>query len=99
MICPICHKKSANRVVTRRFNGVVVSGEVCDDCYEDAFSLDQTGFCYTFLQSRDKACRFCGRKLSEIEETLMVGCQKCYEEFSKELSPLINKLQGLYDED
>ncbi len=95
MICPICHKKEATKIVTRKFSGAQVSGQVCDDCLNVALTLDKEGFFYTFISQPDKACRNCGRKLSEIENTLLVGCKMCYREFGIELKPMINRLQGI----
>ncbi len=94
MVCPICHKNTANKIVVRRFGGAVVQGNVCEECVEKAESLDSQGFYYIFFTQPQKQCRYCGRRLMEIEESLLVGCPNCYNEFGKELQPIINRLQG-----
>lgn len=97
MICPICHKKEVTKIITRKFSGAQIIGQVCDDCLNLALSLDKEGFYYTFISQPEKACSKCGRKLVEIENTLLVGCSYCYKEFNKELKPMIDRLQGMKD--
>lgn len=99
MICPICHKKEANQTVTRRFGGAIIQGEVCDDCNSITLSMSEAEFYKVFITRPTKKCRFCGRTLNEIENSLLVGCQNCYSQFSEELRPLINRLQGIDEND
>lgn len=98
MLCPICRKRECSRNVQRQFSGVVVYGEVCDKCYEVALSMPTQDFYRAFFMNEDRACSKCGRKLSEIESTLMVGCKECYLQFYTELKPLIDRLQGRNDD-
>lgn len=94
MICPICHKRDAETVVSKRVGGAVIQGEVCEDCHSAAESLSESDFRYLFLDRPNKRCGCCGRSLGQIESTMIVGCEYCYDAFRAELEPLIEILQS-----
>ena len=45
------------------------------------------------LESAEKKCE-CGRTFRSIAKTGLVGCEKCYETFKKELAPTLRKMHG-----
>lgn len=42
----------------------------------------------------EKVCDKCGTTLSAFYQTGMLGCPQCYKVFTKEIIPLLNKIQG-----
>lgn len=43
---------------------------------------------------KEKACPNCGSTFREISQTGKIGCSVCYETFEKELTGVINSIQG-----
>ncbi len=93
MLCPICKKENASLEVSRFINDKYVTGFVCEHCFEIANSLDINRFYYFFVVLKNKKCNFCGRTYEEFSNTLLLGCPNCYNIFSQELKPLVDKIQ------
>lgn len=86
MLCEICRRGEATKKLNRIINGSVKTYNVCLKCFNYGSRA--------FLKE-EKKCRFCGRALSEINATLLVGCPHCYDEFKEELDPVIRQVQRL----
>lgn len=94
MYCPICQKEHATLTIERKYGNTIYQGQVCPKCYVIAENYDYSTFHRVFIERRYKKCRYCGTTLEEIEHSLLVGCQRCYEEFKAELQPMIDRFQG-----
>lgn len=42
----------------------------------------------------DKVCSNCGTRLSEFYRTGMLGCEKCYQSFGREIVSTLERVQG-----
>lgn len=56
--------------------------------------IGQGGFAGSRPQREEKTCSACGYSFRQFAETGRLGCDKCYQAFQEELSPLILRLQG-----
>lgn len=86
MYCEICNRRPAEVTIRTGVNGVWQDRHLCRECY----SAMQNN-----LKPKARACKYCGRTEDEIEQTLIVGCEKCYDEFSDILEPIIERVQKL----
>ena len=93
MLCPICKKEHATNQVIKFLGENMITGFVCDKCYDKAMSLDLRAFYYYFVTLKNKRCSVCGRSYEEFSNTLLLGCPNCYNEFSLELKPLVDSIQ------
>lgn len=96
MLCEICRKREAKLNITKTLNGKTVRVSICYECLADINRSEHVANeKFNAVNIPDKRCRVCGRSWSEISSDLIVGCPYCYTEFSKELKPIIDKVQKL----
>ena len=86
MLCEICGKNYAEKKLNKSINGTIRTLAVCKDCFNRGGEN---------APRKERKCNFCGRTLTQINETLIVGCPKCYEVFREELSEIIRQVQQL----
>lgn len=97
MLCEICKKQYAmvSRNVDRGFGEMRVA--VCRDCANMIDKREQNlDFTNDFWGDLKKItqCSVCGTTLESILQSGYVGCSNCYKVFSKEISELVNEIQG-----
>lgn len=97
MLCEICKKQYAvlTRNVDRGFGEMRVA--VCRDCANMIDQREQNlDFTNDFWGDPKKItqCNVCGTSLDSILQSGYVGCVNCYKVFSKEISELVNNIQG-----
>ncbi len=86
MLCEVCGKNHAEKKLNKNVNGRLTTFYVCSECFN-------RGGRPPALEERK--CKYCGRTLSQIDSTLIVGCPRCYEVFAKELEEIIRQVQQL----
>ena len=108
MLCEICKKNQANVHMVKIINGVKEEISVCDDCakktdgFETPFSFQSllSGIMdYINSQSiTDEAseliCKNCGNSYTDFKEKGLLGCDRCYSNFSSTLTPIVKRVQG-----
>ena len=96
MLCEICKRQYAmlTRNVDRGFGEVRVA--VCRECANTIDQREQnTDFTNDFWGDSRKITQCtCGATLDSILQTGYVGCANCYKIFNKEISELVNNIQG-----
>lgn len=98
MLCEICKRQYAmmTRNVDRGFGEIKVA--VCHDCANEIDAREQNlDFTNDFWGDDTRKitkCGVCGTTLDSILQTGYVGCSTCYKIFSKEVSQLVNNIQG-----
>lgn len=109
MLCMNCKKNKATFYYNQNINGNVSETALCSECagklgynvIPDTFSFNPFGslFGMSTPQIRrapgtSKRCTLCGSVYGDLVKSGKVGCAKCYEIFSDELSATITKLHG-----
>jgi protein arginine kinase activator len=99
MLCSRCGKNVATVHVKQVINGEVSEEHLCEACAGNSFSFGTWDlnkvFSGGFTGMRGATCPNCGMALSEFNSTGRLGCSKCYEAFSEQLSPVIDKFHGV----
>ncbi len=86
MLCEVCHRNEAERKLNKSVGGTVKTLYVCKECFNRGGQIPPEA---------EKKCPHCGRTLSQIKSTLIVGCPHCYDFFKIELYPVIRQVQKL----
>jgi protein arginine kinase activator len=84
-LCEDCAKKLGIGAGMMFKNGGFADFDGFDFFLPDLFKPTRLG--------TEKKCE-CGRTFSEIAKTGLVGCEKCYETFKKELASTLRKMHG-----
>ncbi len=88
MFCEICNRRIAEITLKTGAGGVWHEQHLCRECY----AAMQSGL---KREKEPRACRYCGRTEDEVLQTLIVGCENCYDEFKDILEPIIERVQKL----
>ena len=82
-------------------NGQTTTRNLCRECIKKYKAGDLQAILAAVLstmtdkaQAPDLTCPQCGETYAEFQKTGMLGCPACYRAFSRELSPLIARIQG-----
>lgn len=106
MICDECGKNPAIFSVTITSGGGTSVRHLCSDCMKKMEASFSQGSFHSFLSSilgmlgtaqqekDERICNRCGLPYSEFERTGRLGCAHCYQEFSNELKPMLQRIHG-----
>lgn len=109
MLCDSCKKKNANFHYTKIINGKVEELHLCESCaFENQdYDLDKPFSIHKLFSGlfssineaekeklEDITCSNCGLTFSKFQKTGKLGCDKCYDNFSEYLKPIINGIHG-----
>ena len=105
MKCEICQKNEATVHAMITINGVTTEKMLCGDCWhkenasmQEKFSFNDlfTGFMKTPSSQMPTTleCPFCHMDLAAFRRGGLLGCEKCYDTFSKVLEPTFRRIQG-----
>lgn len=106
MICDECGKNPAIFSVTITSGGGTSVRHLCSDCMKKMEATFSQGSFHSFLSSilgmlgttqqekDERICSRCGLHYSEFERTGRLGCAHCYQEFSNELKPMLQRIHG-----
>ena len=101
MLCEECGKRPAEVVLKAAVNGQTTTKNLCRECVKKYKAADLQAILATVLstmtdktQTPDITCPQCGETYAEFQKTGILGCAECYHAFSKELTPLIVRVQG-----
>ena len=86
MLCEICGKNHAEKKLNKSINGTLRTLYVCKECFNRGGEI---------APRVERRCNYCGRSLSQINASLIVGCPRCYDVFKNELSEIIRQVQQL----
>lgn len=90
MRCFYCNKNEATRSYERVRENKREREYYCADCYNKRFLEEKAAEGEQSLS----ACPYCETTLSEFRKGLIVGCPYCYQMLSKDIFPLIVRVQG-----
>lgn len=109
MLCDSCKKKNANFHYTKIINGKMEELHLCETCafenqdldLDKPFSIHKL-FAGLFENMQttqeekvvDITCSNCGLTFTKFQKTGKLGCDKCYDNFSENLRPIINGIHG-----
>lgn len=103
MLCEYCGKHEATTVLKQTINGKTHMVNICNHCansmllnnFFSDFSINNL-FAQNLsaMPKNQKVCDKCHTSLEEIMETGKIGCDRCYQTFSKELSRSVEKIHG-----
>lgn len=105
MFCEDCKKNPATVVITVTAGGEITTRHLCQDCMkkmENSFANgDVTSFLSSLLSLMSEepkipqlTCSACGLTYREFQQTGKLGCAQCYQVFSQELRPLLQRIHG-----
>lgn len=102
MLCDYCQKNEATNLLKQTVNGTTKLLHICDSCANSMlysnlftdFSINQFFNQGAKPIHSKKICDKCSMSLEDIMNTGKVGCDRCYEVFSSELSRSIEKIHG-----
>ncbi len=110
MLCQSCLKNMATTHIKTIVNGEFKEYMLCPECAKemgcmnlfDEFVSDFGNLWSSFLDAKPltealpkvKRCDFCGASFNDIVNTGRVGCAHCYETFSNEILPSIQRIHG-----
>lgn len=106
MICDECGKNPAVFSVTITSGGDTSNRHLCGDCMKKMEATFTQGNIHGFLssilgmlgaaqkQETQTVCSHCGLSYSEFERTGRLGCAQCYQDFQKELKPMLQRIHG-----
>jgi len=104
MKCKFCQSNEASVEVKQVINGVVKEFSVCASCAEKAgitsplsvtdflFGMDMAPLAQTQASSDAKSCPVCHMRSSDFNKTSRLGCERCYDTFAEELTPIIESM-------
>ncbi len=108
MLCDVCKKIEATVHLTEIVNGKVKKMHLCERCAQEKSQEMETHFGLSDLLSglsdisappksqgrKSLKCTFCQATYYDFQKTGRLGCSRCYELFSKNLSPLLRRIHG-----
>lgn len=110
MLCQQCKEKPATVHLTKFVNGKKTEIHLCQECarqrsdinvfapftINDLLSelLDMTAPSTVVHGGEDTKCRTCGMTYSQFKQVGRLGCENCYRDFSRELEPILKRIQG-----
>ena len=104
MLCENCKKNIATTYFKQTVNGKSSEIFLCSECAAKLgldnsmtnFGFDSMlpNFFSAATELQEVRCPDCGMLYSDIVKTGRVGCDKCYETFSKRLIGAINRIHG-----
>jgi len=107
-MCDKCKVKPATVQVTKTVNGQTTQRMLCSDCAKEEGMLVNHFMPFAQMMAgmmgesvrpqkssvRGLTCSHCGYDFSKFEETGLLGCPQCYEDFKEYLTPMIRRIQG-----
>ncbi len=103
MLCEQCRQQEAAIHFTQVVNGEKTELNLCADCAKEhgAFSFEtMSSLLSGLLESSARAkenesrCSRCGMPFSQFQRTGMLGCAQCYQDFRKQLAPVLQRIHG-----
>ncbi len=110
MLCQQCKEKPATVHLTKYINGKKTEIHLCQECarqrsdisvfapftINDLLSglLDMATPSTVMGGGEDIKCHTCGMAYSQFKKMGRVGCENCYSDFSRELEPILKRIQG-----
>lgn len=107
MKCQRCNKNEATAYIKKNINGVVTETALCSDCARETGQFDMNfGFSDIFSNifsdfvnpnigyiGESVTCPVCHSTFEDIARSGRVGCGRCYDTFSEQLTPTIRDFQ------
>ena len=107
-MCDKCKVKPATVQVTHTVNGQKTQRMLCSDCAKQEGMLVNpfmplaqmmAGMMGESVRPQKSslsglACSHCGYDFSRFQETGLLGCPQCYEEFKEYVTPMIRRIHG-----
>lgn len=107
MLCQSCEKRQATTHIKTILNGELKEYNLCPECAQKmgygsffgGFGFDFDKLFGSFMESvgsgkSAKRCQTCGSSFEDIAKSGKVGCAYCYNVFSEELLPSIQRIHG-----
>mgnify|MGYP000921584915 CR=1 FL=1 len=107
ILCEECRHNPATIYRTTIINGVKKEQKLCAVCaaqygYNIGYPTSSINNILSGLfslhpkqdEEPERRCSNCGRSLEAIKKTGLVGCSSCYQDFHKELEPVLRRVQG-----
>ncbi len=100
MLCTKCGKRPASVHMKQRLNGQEIEEYLCEECAESLWSFGTLDLNKLFSshfapQRAAVVCPNCGMSLADFNSSGRLGCSQCYQAFSAQLMPVINKFHGV----
>ncbi len=103
MLCDDCGKNQATYHEVRSINGRRTEVHLCEQCRRkngyDSLPLSGMGDVFGSFDEffggarEDETCEFCGTNIRDFLDTGYVGCEHCYDRFSRALLPQMQRIQ------
>ena len=110
MLCQHCKQREATRHIRRVADGAAEDFHLCETCARElGMAVPEVGALLSSLlsgilgsslpvqgggQPAPVRCELCGSSLNEIIQSSRVGCARCYETFSEQLQPTLQRVHG-----
>lgn len=104
MLCDECGKNQATYHEIRKINGWRTEVHLCDACRRkngyDVLPVSGMGDVFGSFDEffgngmrEDETCEFCGTNIRDFLETGYLGCEHCYDKFSRTVLPQLQRIQ------
>ena len=105
MLCEECRQNPATVVITVLTGQETTTRHLCQDCVEKIENSSAQGDVSSFLSSllsilsrqpkeETLRCSACGLTYEDFQTSGKLGCAQCYQDFSKQLAPLLQRVHG-----
>lgn len=110
MECQRCQQRAANVHITQYVNGQKHEAHLCEECAQTAkitvdlpqLPLNNLKNLLAFLgqgylsdkKTPELICKNCQTPYRKVYETGFVGCSDCYEQFTTQIEPVLQKIHG-----
>ena len=105
MLCEECRQNPATVVITVLTGQETTTRHLCQDCVEKIENSIAQGDVSSFLSSllsilsrqpkeETLRCSACGLTYEDFQTSGKLGCAQCYQDFSKQLAPLLQRVHG-----
>lgn len=110
MNCQRCQQRTANVHITQFINGQKHEAHLCEECAQAAkitvelpqLPINNLKNLLAFLgqgnlvdrSAPELICNNCQTSYHKVHETGYVGCSDCYEQFTKQIEPVLKKIHG-----
>ena len=103
MLCGDCGKNQATYHEIRTINGRRTEVHLCEQCRRkkgyDVLPMSGMGDVFGSFDeffgggTENETCEFCGTNIRDFYDTGYVGCEKCYDRFSRAILPQLQRIQ------
>lgn len=101
MLCDRCKKNEATSHTVYVVNGEKTESHLCQSCRNEQQGIQDMNNSNLFSsllgnmpRTEPLRCSLCGMEYSKFQQTGLLGCAQCYQDFREQLSPMLQRIHG-----